>query len=236
MKLIQFSDPDRLFDYAADRFVHLAARSLRDRGRFVVLLSGGTTPYPLYRRLAGPPWTEAIDWTNVHVGWADERCVPLSDPASNASAAIEAWLAHVPIPSEQILPIRGDADPPAEAAAYTRRLRSVLGEDGAVDLTLLGIGADGHTASLFPKAPSLNELQPSFVAVHRPEDSPPWRISATLPLLNASREIIFLVTGAEKAAALAAVRAGAALPATQASSSSGTVIWLADTPACVRNR
>jgi 6-phosphogluconolactonase len=234
MRLLQFSDHEALYAAAADRFVHLAGAAIRTRGRFVVLLSGGSTPVPLYRRLCIDPWRSCIDWSRLLIGWGDERCVPPEHPASNYHVAKDALLAHVPLPDQQVIRIRGELDPSQEASAYGERLRSAMGssDDAVIDLTLLGLGADGHTASLFPGDPALNVEEGVFVPVHRPQETPPWRITASLPLLNASREILFLVTGKEKAHALAAVRAGSDLPAAQICPSSGKTAWMADRTAC----
>ncbi len=234
MRLLQFSDRDALYAAAADRFVHLARDAIRQRGRFCVLLSGGSTPIPLYRRLCIDPWRTRVDWSRLLIGWGDERCVPPDHPASNYRAALEAVLSHVPIPPEQVFRIRGELDPSREASAYGERLRSAMGrsDDAVIDLSLLGLGTDGHTASLFPGDPSLDVKESVFIPVHRPHETPPWRITASLPFLNASREILFLITGKEKAHALAAVRAGSDLPAAQIWPASGRIIWIADRTAC----
>lgn len=234
MKLLRFSSLSRLYDATAARFARLAQQSIRERGCFAVLLSGGTTPLPLYHRLTDSPWRESVDWQNVLIGWSDERCVPPDHPASNYHMAHDALLAHVPVPPEQVFRIEGEADPTVEAAAYASRVERRFGPGGTPDLILLGLGTDGHTASLFPGDPALDVQDRLFVAVQRPTAVPAWRITATLPLLNSARDTLFLVTGAEKSQALAAVRHGEDLPATRVAPVCGNVVWMADEAACTQ--
>ena len=228
MKRVVFKDQAGLYDHAANLFTQLADRSIRRSGRFVVLLSGGKTPLPLYQRLTQEPWRGQVDWEKVIVGWSDERCVSPNHVASNSRAAQESLLSHVAIPNDHIFRIDGGNDPTEAAQAYEGRLRNILGQDFEPDLTLLGLGADGHTASLFPADPALRERERWFIPVNIPELPQPWRITATLPLLNKSRKVVFLVTGQEKAYALARIRNGMMLPAALVCPQNGTTIWLVD--------
>ena len=228
MKRIVFKDHASLYDHAADLFAQHADLSIRRHGRFVVLLSGGKTPLPLYRRLTQEPWQRQINWGNVFVGWSDERCVPPDHEESNFRAAQETLLSHVPIPTDHIFRIEGEGDPETTSLAYETQLQTALGEGVEPDLTLLGLGTDGHTASLFPADPALQERERWFVPVHIPELPQPWRITATLPLLNKSRRVIFLVTGQEKTYALTRIRNGMMLPAGLVRPQHGTAIWLVD--------
>jgi 6-phosphogluconolactonase len=228
MKTIIFKELDALYRHAADMFAQQATLSIQESGRFLVLLSGGKTPIPLYRTLAQEPWRSRIDWDNVFIGWSDERCVPPQHEASNFRAAEEALLSHVPIPNEHVLRIEGEHDPTAEALAYETKLRSALGRESSVDLALLGMGADGHTASLFPADPALQEREHWFVPVHIPSMAQPWRITATLPLLNGCKKVVFLAPGQEKARALARIRIGGMLPAGLVRPRNGDAVWLVD--------
>jgi len=228
MKKIVFRDHDDLYQHAADLFAQQADLAIQRAGRFVVLLSGGTTPLPLYRRLTQDPWRSQIDWQNVFVGWSDERCVPLTHEASNFRTANEALLSHVPIPDTQVFRIEGENDPASGALAYETQLRTLLGRESGADLALLGLGTDGHTASLFPANPALQEAERWFVPVHVPEMAQPWRITATLPMLNRSRKVVFLVTGQEKTYALARIRNGMMLPASLVRPQNGNAVWLVD--------
>jgi len=228
MKTIIFSEQDELYRYAADLFTRLAERSIQERGRFLVLLSGGRTPIPLYQQLTKDPWRSRIDWENVFVGWSDERCVPLHHKESNFGAANEALLSHVPIPLDHVLRIEAERDPTTASLAYETRLRSVLGRESCVDLALLGLGTDGHTASLFPGQQALQENERWFVPVHIPAAPQPRRISATLPLLNGCKSVILLVTGEDKQDAFTRILSGELLPAGLVRPQSGDVIWLVD--------
>jgi len=201
---------------AARRFVAAANDAIRSRGEFVVALSGGSTPRSMYARLAAEPDASGVNWSRVQVLWGDERCVPPDHAASNYRMAREALLDHVSIPAANVHRIRGEDDPAEAATAYERVIRDVLrtplgpprdAPGARIDLVLLGLGEDGHTASLFPGHPLLD----SSDLVAGLDDSPkppPERITLTLPALNASHRLMLLVTGADKAPALARVLAG----------------------------
>jgi len=221
---------------AAARFQRLAADSIAAAGHFSVALSGGSTPLVLYRLLAEPPLREAIDWSRVHLFWGDERFVPPDHPDSNYRAAQEALVSRVPIPTENVHPIPTEApDPETAAAQYEDTLRRLFaapeGETPRFDLVLLGLGPDGHTASLFPGSPALDEHKRLVVATYLLRLAS-WRITLTPPVLRGARNVIFLVSGPDKAATLRDVLEGSyephRLPAQLAQPDQGDLTWLAD--------
>jgi 6-phosphogluconolactonase len=233
-------DADALATAAAERFAVAVERSIGETGRFVVALAGGSTPRRTYERLAREPFASRIPWPLVHVIWGDERCVAPTDADSNYRMAREALLAHVPVPEANVHRIHGEDDPDAAAASYEHVLRALLRTpSGApssalgrrIDLVLLGLGDNGHTASLFPESSAARETV-RWVVADNVDASPPKRISLTAPLLNAASEVIFLVAGAGKAGMLSRVIDGPRnpleLPAQLIAPSAGEVIWLAD--------
>jgi len=224
MKLVRFDTQEKLFDHAADRAVRIGAEAIGDRGRFLVALSGGETPRPLYERLAV---REELDWSAVDIFWTDERCVPATDPRSNTRTVRETLLDRVPIPQERIHPIDGVRRPLDAADACEVELRRVLGADGRLDLVLLGLGAEGHTASLFPRHQALTETGRWIVPAHVSAD-PPWRVTMTLPLINAARHVLFLATGPEKAEAVRDLIDGKPLPASLVRPTDGELTILVD--------
>ncbi len=204
------------------------------RGSFALALPGGSTPKALYALLADArrPFAARIPWGRTQVFFGDERHVPPDHPDSNFGMVRQALLAHVPVLAGNVHRIRGELpDADAAAAAYERELRAALGEPPALDLVLLGLGEDGHTASLFPGSPALEERE-RWVAAPWVERLGARRITLTLPALEAARQVLFLVTGAAKSAALRrALRepAGAeSVPASRVRPRSGRVLWLAD--------
>lgn len=226
-EFVVLEDAASLAMVAAERFVSLAQESMGLRGRFAVALAGGDTPRAAYRLLATPQFADQVHWSQVQIFWGDERSVPPSHPESNARMACEVLLAQVPIPEGNIHRIRGEWPPEAAAQAYEREIRAVLGELPRLDLVLLGMGADGHTASLFPGSAAIGERERLVMAVYV-EALRAWRVTLTLPLINAARHVLVLVSGAAKSEALARVRAGEPLPAAQVRPTDGTVTWLVD--------
>jgi 6-phosphogluconolactonase len=222
------ADSEALAEAAVDLIIGRARRAIEVRDGFHFVLAGGSTPEPVYRLLAQLPYRADIDWARVHIFWGDERCVPPDHTESNYRMAQEALLGHVPIPDSQIHRIQGELPPEQAAAAYRATLRAALGPDPRFDLVLLGMGADGHTVSLFPGSPALDVQDRLAVAVHAPEQEIPWRVTLTLPILNAARAALFLVSGAEKAKTLARVGAGEPLPAGLVQPVAGEVVWLVD--------
>lgn len=225
--------PAALAGEAAELFVRVAAGAVADRGRFMVALAGGSTPRGLYTRLAGEPFRSRVSWPHAWVFFGDERCVPPTDPESNFLMAHETLLARVPVPSGQIFRIRGEEPDTALAAAeYEGRLRTAFEPGPACfDLILLGMGLDGHVASLFPGAPVLEEKERLVAALETRAAVVPRRITLTLPVVNAARRVLFMIAGAEKARSVAdALRNPAsALPAARVRPAArGVVTWLLD--------
>ena len=196
-------DANALIEAVAQRWVTLADDAIAARGKFHVALSGGSTPRALYHRLTHPPFSDNIAWNRVHIYFGDERTVPPDHADSNYRMARETLLDYVPIPASQIYRIEGEAlDPHAAAANYTRSLSKnlPLSSQGVVqfDLLLLGIGSDGHIASLFPSTPVLHERVRLVEAVHvKKLDT--WRITLTLPVIDHARHVLIVVSGKDKA-------------------------------------
>src|SRR5205809_5257850 len=203
-------DPDALAATAARLIADTAADAIDARGRFMWALAGGETPRSTYAKLALPPFRERVDWHRTWVFFGDERAVPPDHPDSNYRMAHETLLGKVPIPAAQVLRIHGEApDPEVAAAEYAGALVTAFGtrrgELPRFDLVLLGMGVDGHTASLFPGSPVLREIFRAVAAVHVAAASIPQRLTLTLPVLNAAARVVFLVAGPEKAKVAKAV-------------------------------
>ena len=207
-----FNDLEALSLAAAEMFVDMANQAIASRGRFSVALSGGNTPRRLYEILANTSIRERIHWESVHVFWGDERCVPADNPRSNTRMARKILLDQVPVPANQIHPIQGDLSPALAATQYETELRDFFGDQPPVlDLVLLGLGANAHTASLFPHTSVLDEKKHWVKEVYVAEQSM-YRVTLTAPLINQASEVIFLVSGADKATALQSVLEGAYHP------------------------
>lgn len=200
MQIVALPDPDAVARVAADRVISAAAEATRDRGRFVIVLSGGSTPRRLYALLASAELRDAVPWRETTVLFGDERCVGPTDPESNYRMARETLLDRVPIPDDRVHRMIGEIDPARSADAYHAVLRALYPDATApvFDLVLLGMGGDGHTASLFPGTAALEETSRWVVANHVPALET-WRITLTYPALNAARHIVFMVTGQDKA-------------------------------------
>jgi 6-phosphogluconolactonase len=202
--ILTFPDVELLGEAAADEFVRCAREALAARDRFTVALSGGSTPRRLYQLLAAKSFRSQVDWNRVEVFWGDERCVPPDHADSNYHMAREAMLSHLSIPAEHIHRIEAErSDREAAARDYEAVLAGVFGvsagaEPPSLDLVLLGMGPDGHTASLFPHTKALDETTRWVVANHVPQLNTD-RLTLTLPILNRAREVLFLVAGADKA-------------------------------------
>ena len=214
---------------SAERFSQLALQSVEAAGRMTVALSGGSTPKHLYLLLASPDYQNRIPWGNVQVFWGDERCVPPDHPESNFRMAQEALLSQIEIPAENIHRMRGEGQPQMAAAEYEEELQKFFGlNSGALprfDLILLGIGEDGHTASLFPGSEALNETKHLVVAPFVAKLNS-HRLSLSLAVLNNAAEVWFLVTGGSKADAVKKVLSGSSdLPAARVHPVNGKLIW-----------
>ena len=233
-----YPDLESLSQAAAALLVMQANLAVAARGRFSVALSGGATPRRTYELLAAPPLMDQAPWDRVHVFWGDERVVPLNDPRSNARMAQEAWLDHVPIPKDQIHPLDCSQAPAAAAQQYEARLRKFFaGRPPRLDLVLLGLGDDGHTASLFPGTPALEERE-RWAAAVLPAGADLYRVTLTPPLINQAAMVVFLVAGKSKAGVLQEVLHGprdpGRLPAQLIQPQNGDLLWLTDLAAAIR--
>jgi 6-phosphogluconolactonase len=185
---------------AADAFVAVVAGVLADRATARVALAGGSTPKAMYRLLASPAYRERVEWRRLEIYFGDERCVPPEHADSNYRMAREALLDHVPLGADRVHRIAGER-PPEEAAAQYQQKLVRLGDPPRLDLVLLGMGPDGHTASLFPGTPVLAETRALAAAVYV-EKLESWRVTLTAPVLSAAAHVIITAVGAEKADAL----------------------------------
>ena len=226
-------------DCSLSRHSRHSRRFSAARGRFLVSLSGASTPKALYQLLATPEWRTTVNWSKTHLFWGDERFVPPDDPQSNYRMTSEALLSRIPIPSANVHAVPTQLGTPQEAAAaYERTIREVSiaagGEIPRFDLILLGLGENGHTASLFPHSPVLHETA-RLVAADFVQEVNLYRITMTAPLINHARCAIFLVSGSGKAAVLKEVLTGPyqpeELPAQLIKLDQGMLIWLVDKPA-----
>lgn len=227
-----YDDPDAVSRAAADYFMRQARRAVEARGRFSVALSGGRTPRRTYELLAQPPRRDGISWPHIHVYWGDERCVAPDDERSNALMARRSLLDYVPVVWDHVHPIRCEGDPNTGALRYDELLRERFSDRGAgLDLVFLGLGRDGHTASLFPHSPVLAEKE-RLAAEVSTAGQQMRRVTMTPQMINAAGVVVFLVTGAEKASILSTVladRSGPAkLPAQFIRPHSGRIIWMVD--------
>ncbi len=241
-EVVVLPDVDAVMWEAASRVAAAGRAAMAERGRFTLALSGGSTPRELFRLLAMGEWMIRVPWEATHIFWADDRCVPPDDPDSNYGVARATLLSRLPTPPEQIHRWFGDApDPTAEAARYAAELRehTDAGAGGMprLDLILLGMGDDGHTASLFPRSPAL-AVEGEPTATSESSAPPTQRLTLTYPALNAARNVIFLVAGAGKAVTLARVLDGRAaadeLPARGVRPNDGALTWLVDEAAAAR--
>jgi len=209
-----WTTPAEVAAAAAEMFATSAAAAVEARGVARIAISGGGTPKVMFALLAdrSGPYFARVPWEKLHLFWVDERCVGPTDVDSNYRMTNEAMLAHVPLPPSQIHRMEGELDPEVAASRYEATIRSSLRLEGAetpaFDLVLLGMGDDGHTASLFPHTQALHELGRLVVANHVPQKEA-WRITLTWPVINAAREVAFLIEGAEKAPVLESVFLGA---------------------------
>lgn len=233
-----FPDVNSLMRGAAEVFVEEARRAVTARGRFSVVLAGGSTPKRAYQLLAAAPLRSQVDWSRVHIFWSDERCVPPDDERSNFRMVREALLDHVPIADRHVHRIDGEAEPSIAAKDYEAVLTGHFGaEPVRFDLVFLGLGKDGHTASLFPETSVLGEQTRHAVEVFAPELGM-WRVTLTAPLINAAASVAFLVSGADKADILHRVlvepRDPQRLPAQLVQPTAREPVWLVDRAAASR--
>jgi 6-phosphogluconolactonase len=232
-KIIIKDDPILLAKQAAEIFVASARLSVGKRGRFAVAVSGGSTPRRMHKMLAREPYILNIPWGKIHIFWVDERCVTQDSHESNYGTAKRDFINEVPIPETQVHLITGESSPRVSAKEYHKILSDFFSFESTriprFDLIYLGMGADGHIASLFPGQKALYEKEKLVVAV-KGGDPNVDRISMTLPLLNQARHIVFLITGAEKARTVQAVLGDRKirLPAQKIRPLNGQLTWLLD--------
>jgi 6-phosphogluconolactonase len=229
-----FSDSQKLSSFGAELLAQMALAAVSERGRFLAALSGGGTPMALYNLLAQSPYRESLSWERMLFFWGDERCVPPDDDESCYHQAYQAWLSQVPVPEKNIYRIKGELGALKAAEDYASKLRT-LAEPGLdwprFDLVLLGLGADGHTASLFPGSVETQGVA-TVAAEAFYQDRPAERVSLTPDVINSARKIVFLAVGSEKARAMADTLCGprepARLPAQRILPVAGELSWLVD--------
>jgi 6-phosphogluconolactonase len=227
-----FETSDALFQAAASRFVSLASEAIEERGRFCVALAGGSTPRKLYSLLASR-FPQSVPWQKIYFFFGDERHVPPDHPDSNYRMANESLLSKIAVPAENVFRIHAEQDAAVAAQDYEQTLRTFFhlqaNQFPAFDLILLGLGPDGHTASLFPGTAALQESQ-RLVVANWVEKFKTFRITLTFPVLNHARVVMFLASGAEKAAILHEVfdNKDAQLPSQRVCPETGKLIWWVD--------
>ncbi|HEY7993450.1 MAG TPA: 6-phosphogluconolactonase [Candidatus Eremiobacteraceae bacterium] len=235
-RIVRVADPQLLATRAADEFATSASAAKRERGRFAVALSGGKTPRAMLETLSA----RNLDWQSTHFFWSDERCVGPDDPNSNYRMARDALLSKIGVGELNVHRMRGELDPLAGAAAYDAELRAFFAAASPVfDLLFLGLGPDGHTASLFPGTDALGVTDVWCAAneVSEPVASP-WRLTLTYPAIDAARRIVFLVEGADKSDILAKVLGNEKdvrrYPAQGIAPTDGELVWLVDAAAAAK--
>jgi 6-phosphogluconolactonase len=216
--------------FCVEHFVETANKAIADHQYFAVALSGGNTPKAIYQKLASPDYRQAIDWSKVRLFWSDERCVPPTDPESNFHMAMEAGFAKLPLKTENIFRVPTEDDPEQAAKAYEELLRKKV-PDGRFDLVMLGMGDDGHTASLFPKTHGLHTLNRLVIANFVPQKNS-WRITFTFECINAARHIAVYVLGKSKAKMVKHVLTSPydpdTLPVQRVGTPSNRALWILD--------
>lgn len=226
-----YPDPTALARALADLFVSTGRAAITERGSFHVALAGGNTPRAGYELLAQQPLRDEISWARVYIYFGDERCVPPTDDRSNYAMAKRAFLDSVGVPKANVHRIAGEIDPGHAANEYASLLRAAFGNLPHLDLVLLGIGPDGHTASLFPGSPPETDDDALVRAVYA-ESQGMWRVTITPKVINSARTVAFAVEGPEKAEILATVYEGpidpVKYPAQIVEPNPGQLIWLVD--------
>jgi 6-phosphogluconolactonase len=231
-EVLIFADAAELAREAARRFAELAVAFTSEAGRFTVALSGGSTPKAMFQILAEKPFADSLPWRSIHFFWGDERCVSPDHAESNYRMANETLLSKVPVPRENIFRIPAeDEDHERAAAIYSESLQTFFAEEQpGFDLVFLGMGPDGHTASLFPGTTAL--CAGGGAAANYVDKLQSWRITLTADAINRARNVIFLVAGADKAPALKEVIEGPRNPKQYPSQlimpSHGALLWMVD--------
>jgi 6-phosphogluconolactonase len=232
MELHKFKDAAELSHAVAEWMAEAIAATLKNKDRFTIALSGGSTPKLLHKILAAPPYKDRIDWSKLHVFWGDERDVPFEDDRNNAKMAFDTLLNFVPVPPSQIHVMRTDVTPEESAAGYEAILHQYFDATPAsFDLVLLGMGDDGHTLSLFPGTAAVHEEKAWAIAYYlKAQDM--YRITLTKTIVNRSARIAFMTTGTGKANALKQVLEGPynpdLFPSQEIKPSAGELHWFVD--------
>ncbi|MES2344989.1 MAG: 6-phosphogluconolactonase [Chlamydiota bacterium] len=220
-------DYETTLKFCADHFLNTAEHAIQDHGAFFVALSGGSTPKALFERLTAPPYDTKINWQKVHLFWSDERSVPPNNKESNYHMAMQAGLSKMPIPQHQIHRMCAESDIEKNAELYEKTIRDVL-KNQSFDMIMLGMGEDGHTASLFPGTKGLEETKKFVVANFIPQKNT-WRMSLSFPCINAAKLTVFYILGASKKEMLAKVlKAGDELPAQHVGTKEHPALFIAD--------
>jgi len=194
--LIVPGDKETTIAYCVDHLIKIAHESIRDHGQFYIALSGGSTPKAIYERLTTPPFSFEIDWSKVFLFWSDERSVPPSHPDSNYRMAMEAGLNKMAIPPSHIHRMRAEDDIEKNAELYEKTIKDTL-HAYPFDLIMLGMGEDGHTASLFPQTAALKE-EKRWVVANYIDKMKTWRMTMTFPCINRARHIVLYIMGSSK--------------------------------------
>jgi 6-phosphogluconolactonase len=234
-----FKDFEKLSQEAADLFVERAAQAMAERGRFLVALNGGGTPGRLFQMLSSG-YKDRVEWSSVHVFWGDERCVPPDDPGSSYGQARDLLLNHVPIPKANIHRIKGELRPAEASKDYSIILKEFADPPlgfPRFDLVYLGMGEDGHTASLFPGSPT-DVTEPIIPVTAHYQNRPADRVTLTPVVFNRARTVAFMATGEKKAVTLAEVLGDRfdpeKYPAQRINPKDGELIWLVDEDAAIK--
>lgn len=225
-------DADATITFCVEHFLGCAQEAIESRGQFTVALSGGSTPKVIYEKLTSPAYRNRIDWSKVLLFWSDERCVPADHPDSNYKMAIEAGFGTLPIPEENIFRMVGEGDKEQHARDYDALITEKI-PDERFDLVMLGMGEDGHTASLFPKTHGLHTVKRNTITNFIPKFDT-WRLSLTFECINAARHIAIYVLGSNKVPMLKAVLNGPydpdILPIQRVGTQITPALWITDQP------
>lgn len=235
-RVLIYEDLEHLSEAAAQQIYSLALDAIRVRSHFTFVLSGGGTPEELYRLLAGRPYQTSFPWASSHLFWGDERCVPPDQPGSNYGRARELLLAHVAVPAENVHRMKGELAPEQAAADYAAHLEQMAAGElpwPRFDVVLLGVGDDGHTASLFPGEGWPEKPSQAVKAVTAQyENRPAKRVTLAAQVINSARHVMVLAVGSKKAAAVAAALRGPRdplkWPIQRIEPSAGVMTWLID--------
>ncbi len=230
-ELIVCRTAEELGRKSAEFFVDAASAAVQRAGSFTVAFCGGLTPALMYRALVSSDLRDRVPWTKGEYFWSDERCVPPENPDSNYGAAERELVSKVPAPRDRIHRMRGELQPERAAEEYKQELRRVFGNVPLprFDLMMLGLGANGHTASLFPGSPALHEIR-RWVVANYVHELAACRLTFTFPVINAARNVVFVVAGKEKAPALRQVMRGGGtpVPAERVHPTAGRLIWFVE--------